>query len=863
MLCINNHKNLPMKSPNNNIMPKLRKRPSRRRRSHGYCTAAAAAASTMFLSLSTTTSSSALLHYSPPACFVSPKLSRHRNNNNNHGRLATFISPPGGSSLSTKPRNLSPSLLHWHSPAAAAVLRQSRLAMNQNNDDNEEEDLDEDEDEFNGDVKSNLDKIAWLPSVKLGKQPYKPTKATSRKESTDGAGYISSSINNASPPAGFQNIEILPVLPMTMVHGLEGINLTPGEDQESSMLSSKISDLDREEGSGYGMGVWEEEQDPYSALVGSSNALGPLFSGTSSYLPHTKGHVFTVAEPRYKKLYDDLLRMGNYYGMKKDSAMRRMKENKTAATEDAGSSYAPQDASSLPDPDEKRRFIVTASNPAEDGVFAEYGLLFQLKDLDEIAAVASYEMGGEGMTVDELQDLVESHGADQGQQDYDDADESGNNGNGVEDFMDILLRTHYEATHDVVGRVKIHRFTNPEVYSEGPEGEEYLMAEATVLDVVDNDRVKMLKERKKRAVQELGEEQPTSSTSLTATRTFEDQVKEQAMVGDVAKAVARIKEELRSSVSEAFNNQQQLPSPPQLDSESIEDKLRAALDSAPILSPNNSINDATTNTNNNTSNKLKAPIPLGPKGMYVERRSNDSLSKEEKALRESFAKLVALQHELKEECRFTKISVQTFGIGPVGVWLSAAAWSQFVEKRLEATHGDMQSDLQAKLVEYLAERGPSQGSNDGIAGGSFSKYGEDGIEGEGMEGETIDFEELSLELQQEFQLVQARATEELGPLALERAIQMQRIVQAESYPERLDLLRECVDNERKRLEAKKMLKSLGFHGGGNNDRGGGQVFDSGRSISREEARSLFERLISTDVPDIDQESKDEDEESFQ
>lgn len=467
------------------------------------------------------------------------------------------------------------------------------------------------------------------------------------------------------------------------------------------------------------------------------------------------------------------------------------------------------------------------------------------------------------MTVEELQELVESHGADQGSNDHDGSDEGGSNG--VEDIMDILLRTHYEATHDVVGRVKIHRFTNPEVYSDGPEVEEYLMAEATVLDVVDSDRVKMLRERKKRAVQEVENEQPTpSTTSLAgASRKVGDQSKEQAGVGDVAKAVARIKEELRSSVGEAFTKQQQLSSPPQLDSDSIKDKLRAALDDAPTLTPNMSNNDVNANKIKPSKNRKGPIIPLGPKGIYVERRADNSLSKEERALRDSFSKLVALQHELKEECRFTRVSVQTFGVGPVGVWLSAAAWSQFVEKRLEASHGDMQSDLQAKLAEYLAERGPSQGSN-GIAGGEYSsKYGDDenGMEvGGGMEGETIDFEELSLDLQQEFQLVQARATEELGPLALERAIQMQRIVQAESYSERLDLLRECVDNERKRLEAKKMLNSLEFLSGGSIKREGGQVSDSGRSVSREDARSLFEKLISTDSIE---KSGDRNEEAFQ
>ena len=713
------------------------------------------------------------------------------------------------------------------------------------NNSNENEEYYDEEDEFGG-IKSHLSKISWLPNVNLGKQPYKPpnpfsSKLNSRKESITGQSYEQIEFSTESKLPGDegginQKIEILPVLPMAMVHGLEGINLDEVHEEEEEEGSEDEENADSKDTSSnpyssdsnsyYGTGVWEEGLD--DALSIGSSTLGPLFSGTSSYLPHTKGHVFTVAEPRYKKLYDDLLRMGNYYGRKRDSAIRRANGEKQSFT-----TADPPLASSLPDPDEKRRFIVTAANPAEDGVFAEYGLLFQLKDLDEVAAVASYEMGGEdgSMTIDELQQLVESH-RDVMSNEYGDSDEM-MMGDGEDDIMEMLLRTHYEATHDVVGRVKIHRFVNPECYSDGFEGDEYLMAEATILDVVENDRAKMLSERKRRrkaaATQEV--EEP-----VELVRKLEGQKAKEQTLGDVADAVARIKDELRSSVSEAFKHQQQQQyqqQGPQLDADSIKEKLRSALDETSTMNVNKSSNDGTSNT----SPSSRRTIPLGPKGIYVEKRSDDSLSKEERALRESFAKLVALQHELKEECRFTRVSVQTFGVGPVGVWLSAAAWSQFVAKRLESTHGDMQSDLQSRLVEFLSERGSSS---------SDYFLGEEGS----MEGaETIDFEDLSLDLQQEFQLVQARATEELGPLALERAIQMQRIVQANSYTERLDLLRECVDNERRRLEAKKMLKSLAF--GGENEDGNG-------SSGREEARSFLEKLMSQQhLP------KDPDDEAFQ
>mmetsp|Transcript_3588 Transcript_3588/g.7600 ORF Transcript_3588/g.7600 Transcript_3588/m.7600 type:complete len:132 (-) Transcript_3588:102-497(-) len=119
--------------------------------------------------------------------------------------------------------------------------------------------------------------------------------------------------------------------------------------------------------------------------------------------------------------------------------------------------------------------------------------------------------------------------------------------------------------------------------------------------------------------------------------------------------------------------------------------------------------------------------------------------------------------------------------------------------------------------------------------------------------ETIDFDELSPELQQEFQLVQARAAGELGPLALERAIQVQRIVQAVNYSERLSILKECVDAERRRLEAKKGLQSAL----------NSEIMDDEKDftrMSRNEARSILERLMASDSTG---EFHDEDSGSFQ
>ena len=693
----------------------------------------------------------------------------------------------------------------------------------------------EDEAEECDEMSSNLNKISWLPSVRLGKQlcrtpprndpPY--PSLSSRQDDAD-RGPRESLDNGASPPA-CRSVEILPVLPMNMVHGWNG----PSDDPKEGG-SRDISDVL----GGYGSGVWEDES---SALV--AGALGPVFSGTSSYLPHTRGHVFTVAEPRYKRLYDDLLRMGSYYGKKRESALRRAKQRESEGG--AGLAVGTEITPSLPNPDEKRRFIVTAVNPREEGVFAEYGVLFQLRDLDEVAAVSSLELG-ESLTLEDLHELMDAR-----DEVYDDEDDEN------DDIMEALLQTHYEATHDVVGRVKIHRFLNPECWDDGPDGEEYLMAEATILDVVEDDRAKMLEERRRRQ-QTVGKETKEQAAGLAdqqAVITTTTKVAEQAKLkayGDVARAVARIKEELHTALEDTFKQQHEH----HFDPDRLKDELRTALNEA------HGVNSKFNSTRApQQSNRSKSPTPIVPKRVLVERKADDSLIKEERALRESFAQLVSLQHELREECRFTRLSIQTFGIGPVGVWLSAAAWSQFIEKRLEASHANMQSDLQAKLAEYLANKSKSgRGSNE-IGGLLRSDYEEENDDSDNEEdSETIDFEELSPELQREFQLVQARAAEEFGPLALERAIQMQRLVQADSYVERLNLLRECVDVERRRLEAKKMLRLALNSNETDNDQNGNQL--PGR-LSREDAMAVFERLmVNNNIEDMIN-TIDHDEDGFQ
>lgn len=533
---------------------------------------------------------------------------------------------------------------------------------------------DEDEED---ELQSQINKISWLPSLLSTRRP---RSTYSRKENTLGLAY--DSLDRMR-----KDIEVLPVLPL-------------------QMIKKQDNDLS------YASGVWVDADE------------NDMFSSTT-YLPHTNNHVFAIAEPRYKKMYDDLLQLGEYWGQKRKEALRDANGQGIDLMYDED----------LPNPEEKRRFIGTIMHPSEEGVLAQYGVLFQLKDLDEVAAIASYD---EQISMEEIRELMADH------DDFNDAD-----------FADVMLDTHYEASHDIVGIVKLHRVVNPECWTDDPENEEYLMAEATVTQLfTTKDPTKLVSTAEETIVAK------ASRVELSVAKQLEGQSKQQA-ASQVSDAITRIKEELRAAVDEAFTKQHHQTKTGALYQQPGEPDIATA-------QPNNQ-------------------IPLVPKGVLIEKRPDGSpLIKEEHALRDSFARLVSLQQELKETYRFTRDSVKSFGIGSVGLWLSTAAWSKFIDKRLEGANAEIQSELQSQLTEYLSNK--SRGESDEV------------------EQETIDFDELPSYLQNKYIAVRERAMEELGPAALQRALQLQSIIQAPNDTERLKLLKKCVDEESRRLLAKKMLQ---------------------------------------------------------
>ena len=180
---------------------------------------------------------------------------------------------------------------------------------------------------------------------------------------------------------------------------------------------------------------------------------------------------------------------------------------------------------------------------------------------------------------------------------------------------------------------------------------------------------------------------------------------------------------------------------------------------------------------------------------------------EEEALAKSFGDLVELQHDLGEDVRFTRASVRSFGVADgtdvdPNLWTSIRLWQSYAEQRLVAGQNEMQKEFQERLVDYLRKEMEKKGEGNKIGG---KKSG-----GEELPS-AIGFQDLSPELQSELIDLQKRMTAELKPLMLEQTLSMQKILEASNHEGRVGLMTYFVDAERKRLQAKKMLKNM-FNG---------------------------------------------------
>jgi len=196
----------------------------------------------------------------------------------------------------------------------------------------------------------------------------------------------------------------------------------------------------------------------------------------------------------------------------------------------------------------------------------------------------------------------------------------------------------------------------------------------------------------------------------------------------------------------------------------------------------------------NISQNVVATLKKALKADAIEKTPNED------ALARSFSVLVELQHDLSEDVRFTRASIKSFGVSKdndvdPNLWSSIRLWQSYAEQRLVAGQNDMQKEFQERLVEYLKSSTRKQD-------GSSNTSAEEDLPS------AIGFQDLSPELQAELIDLQKRMTAELKPLLLEQTLSMQKILEAANHDERVELMRYFVDAERKRLAAKKMLKSM-------------------------------------------------------
>jgi len=169
-----------------------------------------------------------------------------------------------------------------------------------------------------------------------------------------------------------------------------------------------------------------------------------------------------------------------------------------------------------------------------------------------------------------------------------------------------------------------------------------------------------------------------------------------------------------------------------------------------------------------------------------EEEDEEEIAQVESSLMKEYGTLVDLQHELSEGVKFTKDSVEQFNTTQgKGLWTTIEMWQVFQQQRLLAKQQEMQREFQTKLINYLTKEGDS-----------------------GRLPEVVNIAELPGELQQEVRALQTRMSDDLEPMQTRDAFDMQLLIEAATHSDRLRLLQGLVQNERRRLDAKRQLKSL-------------------------------------------------------
>uniref|UniRef100_A0A7S2E8M0 Uncharacterized protein n=1 Tax=Ditylum brightwellii TaxID=49249 RepID=A0A7S2E8M0_9STRA len=162
-------------------------------------------------------------------------------------------------------------------------------------------------------------------------------------------------------------------------------------------------------------------------------------------------------------------------------------------------------------------------------------------------------------------------------------------------------------------------------------------------------------------------------------------------------------------------------------------------------------------------------------------------------LHDSFSELVTLQHDLNEDVKFSKSSVETFSQGVIlasdssksssssqSFWITIMSWQQYTEQRILARHAELLSDFQDHLMDYLGPDAP----------------------------ESIDIADLPIYLREEATEVERRVKRELGPLRMELGLGLQTLLEARNHEGRIKILNTLIKTELQRLRTKKSMRAI-------------------------------------------------------
>ena len=188
----------------------------------------------------------------------------------------------------------------------------------------------------------------------------------------------------------------------------------------------------------------------------------------------------------------------------------------------------------------------------------------------------------------------------------------------------------------------------------------------------------------------------------------------------------------------------------------------------------------------------------------VDADEGEELAAMEDEVRQVFCDMVDVQAELGEEPRFTEAVKATLAFGrgnpsrddkgvwqldDKGVWGTVQLWQQFLEQRASVVGSKMQREIQKEVVAYL--------KSNSIDNDKVNSRGE------------MRLEDLPEALASEIRSIQKRYREELEASESDPyGLQFQALLQANSHSERLDVLKQILSAERKRLAARASLQSM-------------------------------------------------------